>query len=42
MRWSALAIVFLTVIRMAAQMTYEGQTVAFVDLVSDPRNDVEI
>jgi len=27
---------------MAAQATYEGQIVAFVDLVSDPRNDVEI
>jgi len=42
MRWSAVALVVLTVLPMAAQATYEGQIVAFVDLVSDPRNDVEI
>ncbi len=41
MRWLAVALILGCALLLTAQVSYEGQPVAYVDLVSDPRIDVE-
>jgi outer membrane protein insertion porin family len=42
MRWIAICSVVLWAQLLASQVTYEGQMVSSVNLVSDPRHDVEV
>jgi outer membrane protein insertion porin family len=42
MRWFAIILMVLCVLPLIAQITYEGQTVSSVNLVSDPKNDVDV